>query len=87
MYYYWSDILYSSNYRTWDYNKTVHQLFIDFEKAYDSLRREVLYTIIPECGIPLKPVTLIKMCLNDTYSKVRIGKSLCDAFPIRNGLK
>jgi hypothetical protein len=27
------------------------------------------------------------MCLNETYSKVRIGKLLCDSFPIQNGLK
>jgi hypothetical protein len=32
-------------------------------------------------------VILIKMCLNETYSKVRIGKRLCDSFPIQNGLK
>ena len=30
----------------WEYNKTVHQLFIDFKKAYDSFRREVLYNIL-----------------------------------------
>jgi hypothetical protein len=27
------------------------------------------------------------MCLNDTYSKVCIGKLLSDKFPIQNGLK
>jgi hypothetical protein len=27
------------------------------------------------------------MCLNETYSKVRIGKYLSDTFPIQNGLK
>jgi hypothetical protein len=27
------------------------------------------------------------MCLNETYSKVRIGKYLSDSFPIQNGLK
>jgi hypothetical protein len=27
------------------------------------------------------------MCLNETYSKVRIGKLLSDKFPILNGLK
>jgi hypothetical protein len=27
------------------------------------------------------------MCLNETYSKVRIGKNLSDSFPIQNGLK
>jgi sorting nexin-29 len=28
--------------KKWEYNGTVHQLFIDFRKAYDSVRREVL---------------------------------------------
>jgi hypothetical protein len=27
------------------------------------------------------------MCLNETYSKVRVGKHLSDKFPIQNGLK
>jgi hypothetical protein len=27
------------------------------------------------------------MCLNDIYSKVRIGKNLSDKFTIQNGLK
>jgi hypothetical protein len=28
--------------KKWEYNGTVHQLFMDFRKAYDSVRREVL---------------------------------------------
>jgi hypothetical protein len=35
----------------------------------------------------MKLVRLIKMCLNETYSKVRIGKHLSDSFPIQNGFK
>jgi hypothetical protein len=27
------------------------------------------------------------MCLNETYSKVRIGRHLSDRFPLQNGLK
>jgi len=65
----------------------VHQLFIDFSKAYDSVRREVLYNILIEFGISLKLVRLIKMCLNETYSRVRAGKNLSAMFPITNGLK
>jgi hypothetical protein len=30
---------------------------------------------------------MIKMCLNETYSKVRIGKHLSDSFLIQNGMK
>jgi hypothetical protein len=49
--------------KKWEYNETVHQLFIDFKKAYDSVRREVLYNILIEFGIPMKLVRLIKMYL------------------------
>jgi sorting nexin-29 len=73
--------------KKWEYNGTVHQLFIDFKKAYDSVRREVLYSILTEFGIPRKLVGLIKMCLNETYSTVRIAKYQSDKFPIQNGLK
>jgi hypothetical protein len=40
---------------------TVHQLFIDFKKACDSVRREVLYSILIEFGVFMKLVRLIKM--------------------------
>ena len=52
----------------------MHQLFIDFKKAYDSVRREVLYDILVEFGVPVRLVRLMKMCLNETYSRVRVGK-------------
>jgi hypothetical protein len=52
--------------KKWEYNGTVHQLFIDFKKAYVSVRREALYNILIEFGIPRKLVRLIKMCLNET---------------------
>jgi hypothetical protein len=51
------------------------------------VRREVLYNILIEFGVPMKAVRLIKMCLNDTYSEIRIGKHLSDSFPIQNDLK
>ena len=63
-----------------------NQLFVDFKKAYDSVRREVLYNLI-EFGVPLKLVRLIKMCLSETYSGVRVGKHFSNKFPIKNALK
>jgi hypothetical protein len=70
----------------WEYNGTLHQLFIDLKKIYDSVMREVLYNILLKYSIPKKLVRLIK-CLNETYSKVHVGKLLSDTFPIQNGLK
>ena len=65
----------------------MHQLFIDLKKTYDSDRREVWYNILIEFGIPLKLGRLMKMCLNETYTIVWVGKHLSDIFPIKNGLK
>jgi hypothetical protein len=71
--------------RKLEYNVTVHQLFIDFKKVYDSVTREVLYNILIEFGVRMKLVRLIKMCQNEMYSEVRIGKHLSDSFLIQNG--
>jgi hypothetical protein len=35
----------------------------------------------------MKLFRLNNMCLNETHSKIRIGKHLSDSFPIQNGLK
>jgi hypothetical protein len=61
-----------------EYSGTVNQLLIDFRKTYDS---------VIEFGIPKKIVRIIKMCLNETYSKIRIGKHLSGEFPVKNDLK
>jgi hypothetical protein len=65
----------------------MHQIFIEFKNACDSVRKEVLYNILIEFGVPMKQVRLIKMCLTEAYSTVRVRKILSDMFPIRNGLK
>jgi len=47
----------------------VHQLFIDFKKVYDLVRREVLYNILIEFGIPMKLGRLIKIYLNEPIAE------------------
>jgi hypothetical protein len=73
--------------KKWEYKEAVHQLLIDFKKANDSVRREILYNILIKFGIPMKLVRLVKMCLNETYSRVWVGKHLSNTYPIKNGLK
>jgi len=50
-------------FRKMGYKEAVHHLLINFKKACHSVRREVLYNILIELGIPMKLVRLIKMCL------------------------
>jgi hypothetical protein len=63
-----------------------YQLFVDFKKAYDSVRSEVLYNILMEFGVPMKLVRLIRMCLNEIYiilclPRVEAGKNTFTVIP------
>jgi hypothetical protein len=49
--------------------------------------REVLNNNLLEFSIPMKLARLLKMCLNEAYYRVRVGKNLPYMFPIKNGLK
>jgi len=65
----------------------MYQLFVEFKQANDSVRREVLYNILFEHGTAMKLVRLIKLCLNETYSRVREINNLSDLFPLTKGLE
>jgi hypothetical protein len=45
----------------WEHNETVYQIFIDFKKPSDLVRKQLLYSIPIEFGIPKKLVRLIKI--------------------------
>ena len=87
---YRSYILLLSN--TWEKTGNILKQFIS--SLYSILQESLwfsqeggLYNILIESGIPMKLARLTKMCLTETYSRVRVGKKLSDMFPIRNVLK
>jgi len=48
---------------------------------------EAVYITAIQLDIPMNLVLQLKMCVNEMYSGVRVGKNLSDMFHIRNGLK
>jgi sorting nexin-29 len=66
-----------------EYSEAVYQLFVDFKKAFDSVRMGVLYNILSEFGIPMKLVRLIKICLNETISESRKANICLTCFLLR----
>jgi len=60
--------------KKWECSEPVHQLFIDFKKAYVSVRSVVLYKILIEFGIPREFVRLLMLSLTETCSTVRLGR-------------
>ena len=47
----------------------------------------MLDNMVNESGTPMSLVRLIKTYLNETYSRIQIGKQSSDKFHIKNGLK
>jgi len=40
--------------RKWEHNEAMHQLFLGFKKAYDSVSKDVLYNTVTEFVIPME---------------------------------
>jgi len=73
--------------KKWEYNVAKQQQFIDFKMTYDSFRSKVFCNRLIEFGIPMTMVSLIKMCLNERYSRVRVAKHESGVFSVKNSLK
>lgn len=73
--------------KAWEYNINIHQLFIDFKQAYDSIDRQALFDIMNEFGIPTKLINLTKATLTDTRCKILVDNTLSDVFSIVTGLR
>jgi len=59
----------------------------DFEKVFDSIHRDSLWTILRHYRIPSKLVNVIKMLYSDFKSQVICNAVLTDAFSMTTGVK
>jgi len=75
------------NEKLWEYNQSVQYLFIDFQKAYDSLHRDTQWEYMKEFKIPTKLINMCKTCVQKTRSAVRKEGTLSSFFENKTGLK
>lgn len=61
--------------------------FIDFQKAYNSLRQEGLINILVEFHFLHELINFIKSSIMETYIKVRIGVIKSEQISVRTGLR
>ena len=64
----------------------LHLVFIDLEKAYDKIRRNVMWWSLDKHKVPSKYVTLIKDMYNNVVTSVRTNDGNTNYFPIKIGL-
>jgi len=75
------------NKKIWEYNQSVQYLFLDFQKAYDSLHTDMLWKCMEEFKIPKKLINMCKISVQKTRSAVRIEGTLSFFFKNKTGLQ
>jgi len=50
------------NDKIWEYNQSLQYLFIDFQKAYDSVHKDTLWKCMEEFQISTKLINMCKTC-------------------------
>ena len=66
--------------------KDLHMVFIDLEKAYDKIPRNVMWWALDKLKVPSKYVTLIKDMYNNVVTRVRTNNGDINYLSIKIGL-
>ncbi|CAF1621865.1 unnamed protein product, partial [Adineta ricciae] len=60
--------------------KKIYNCFIDFQKAFDTIKHEIIWAVLKSYGVNNKVVTLLEKIYGKSRSAVRIGTDLGDWF-------
>ena len=70
-----------------EWNASLYLVFVDYEKAFDSIHRETLWKIMRHYGIPEKYIRLVKMFYNSSKCSVITEEGAGPWFDIMSGVK
>ena len=65
----------------------LYQVFVDLTKAFDTVNRDALWTILGKVGCPPVFVNLLKRLHNGMKARIVMSGRLSDEIPIDNGVK
>ena len=70
-----------------EHNDSLFVLFVDLQKAYDSIPRMALWTVLERYGVPPTMLSVIRSFHDNMLAEVRIGDVITDSFEVKNGLR
>jgi hypothetical protein len=61
--------------------------FIDYEKAFDSVNRKVMWLTLQEYGIPRNIIEIIKILYDRFKCKISLEGKIYEFIEVRNGVR
>jgi hypothetical protein len=69
------------------YNIDLHNIFIDFSHAFDTVNRDVIHNSLIKYNVPDKLVKPIKLTMQRTKMKVKINNNFTEWFETKTGVR
>jgi len=68
-------------------SRPIYHCFIDFQKAFDSIKHDVIWATIKSCGVGQRLLQLLQNICENSQSAVRVGKELGEWFETSVGTR
>jgi hypothetical protein len=68
-------------------DKKIYNCFIDFQKAFDTIKHKIIWAMLKSYGVDTKMVTLLQKIYEKSLSAVRIGKDNGEWFQTDEGTR
>ena len=69
------------------WNSPLYINFIDFEKAFDSVDREMLWKLLRHYGVPEKIISLIQCTYQDMSCRIAHAGQVSDSLEVKTGVR
>jgi len=71
----------------YEHNIELHNAFIDFDQAFDSINRSTIIQALKEMQIPGKIVRLVNMVTHHTKAKIKLNNKYTEQIDVKWALK
>ena len=70
-----------------EWQSPLYFTFVDFEKAFDSVDREIIWKLMNHYGIPPKFINIIKQLYEGSSCQIIHNSKLTNPFPVKTGVR
>jgi hypothetical protein len=73
--------------KCYEYNIDIHNIFIDYTYAFDSIKRNKILDSLTQYKIPPTLIRLVQLTMENTMAKVKVNNTYTSEFRVERGVK